>query len=88
MKVVVEGSDVRISKHTTVLILRLLGLRGGEAGIYPQPALGRGAWPGGGATPRTAVLDEQILDALNRRVIGQVATARPRHPLGARRIGM
>lgn len=75
LKLVVEGSDVRVAKHATVQVLWRPTFSREEsllvdAGVPRQRRLGQGAGPGGGSLPRTAMLDEEVLDALDSRVVG------------------
>lgn len=92
MEVVVECSDVWVSEHSTVQVLGLPTVSRDEAlvieaAVIWQDALRKGAGLGSGPRPGASVLDEQILDTLNCRVIGQVAPTRPRHALCAHGVG-
>lgn len=92
VEVVVEGSDVRVSEDRAVQVVWLWALSIEEialveAGVSRQRALRQGAGLSCGPRPGTAVLDEQVLDALNCRMVSQVTTTRPCHPLRAHGIG-
>lgn len=92
MEVVVKCSDVWVSEHSTVQVLGLLTLCSDEAlvieaGVIWQDTLRKGAGLGSGSRPGAAVLDKQILDTLNCRVIGQITPTCPRHALCAHRVG-
>jgi len=80
LEIVTERADVGVSEHATVDVPRRLPSLCQEAllvdaGIPRRGRrLGQGpwkwAWLRGGPRPRTVVLDQEVLDALHRRVVG------------------
>lgn len=88
VEVIAEGSDVRVPEHTTVQVLQWPSTCGLEPLLVWATVLrGQGAGLSGGPGPRAAVLEQQVLDALHGRVVGQVAPTRPPHPPGAHGVG-
>lgn len=88
MEVIAEGPDVRVPEHTTVQVLQRPASCGLEPLLVWTTVLrGQGAGLSGGPGPGAAVLDQQVLDALHGRVVGQVTPTRPPHPPGAQGVG-
>lgn len=91
VEVVAEGSDVRVTEHAAVQVLQRAASVGGsgEEPLLERAAVlrGQGAGLAGGPGLGAAVLEQQVLNALHGRVVGQVASARPPHPPGAQGVG-
>lgn len=88
MEVITEGSDVRVPKHAAVQVLQRAASCSQEPLLVWATILrGQRAGLGGGPGPGASVLEQQVLDALHGRVVGQVTSTRPSHPPGAQGVG-
>lgn len=81
-----------IPEHPTVEIVRGPALTLDvallvDAGVPRDGGLWQGPGLSGGACPGAAVLDEEVLDALHGRVVGQVAPAGTGHAAGTHGVG-
>ncbi len=90
LELFVKGADMRVSKHPAVQVLWGPALPLHKALLIEASVpweRGQGPWLSRGACFGAAMLDEQVLDALHSRVVGQISTARSGRPLGAECVG-